>query len=384
MSRTYRVQSGDNLWNIARDQGVSFADLKEANAYLQSRTPPYSLLPGDSLTIPVDAVPPASETTDTALAEGPEPSPVAESATESTPETSVATCTQSIRIYLKEPNVIDTRFGTVGDHNTGFRWVGVPGIQAEISGGGKTFSAESNGSGEVSFHDVPCGVYSLKLAQEEFSIAPFSNVVLAVNSSNKEFEILLKRQIKTIEIFRLGTQLLAAAGITEGVRDEDGQVVDTYGHWWTKIYATEADTRNETPRESYGWWPVQGAIGAGGTTKRDAIYDTIGGVPGELNGVSYGGTATTDPYHGKSRDYSVLEDVFFPFVSNGRSAEWYKRTVAHKAASFSADVSTEWSWVTDSGGWHCKTFQKYLMRHARLWKRIGARVWSRGWSTGTT
>jgi RHS repeat-associated protein len=57
---------------------------------------------------------------------------------------------------------------------------------------------------------------------------------------------------------------------------------DLYGHWWIEI-----------ENESYGWWPI----------KKVGFWETLVGVPGEVNGIStFGGSSTRDPDHGQVPD----------------------------------------------------------------------------------
>src|SRR5207249_3497394 len=61
---------------------------------------------------------------------------------------------------------------------------------------------------------------------------------------------------------------------------------DPYGHWWL-----------EFDGESYGWWPKAGV----------GLFQTLTGVPGQLNGTDGGyaaglATATRDSHHGDSAD----------------------------------------------------------------------------------
>lgn len=61
-----------------------------------------------------------------------------------------------------------------------------------------------------------------------------------------------------------------------------------FGHWWFNI-----GDRQEPNAESYGWWPEQ--LSENAWLK---LVMTFLGTKGELNGrVSYGGSATRDPWH---------------------------------------------------------------------------------------
>lgn len=292
------------------------------------------------------------------------------------PKSPIATCKQDVTIKIEEPRVIDMLSGKVLDSNVGSSWIGVEGAEVELVNPTGRFNSTTSNTGEVLFTDVPCGIYSLFLSQDQLIFEILSDTTININHNNIDLNIFTKRKIQTIEMFRLGTQYLAAIGLAEGNGD------DTYGHYWTKIFDTVDDYNNENARESYGWWPQADTIGAEGTRKSQ-ITDTIKGVPGELNGISYGGASSRDPYHDKLRNYPNLEEVFQPYVGGGKGANHYKTVVANKAKYFEDDISDRWNWFGNNTGWHCKTFQRYLMRQASLWKRMSAHLWSRGWSVNT-
>src|SRR5690606_38952227 len=113
--------------------------------------------------------------------------------------------------------------------------------------------------------------------------------------------------------------------------------------------------------------------------------DVVVGVPGELNGFpSYERpNPDLDPYHGTERTYEHLEDVFYPYVTNGRSAKAYKALLTAEAKAFSRTVSNEWSWLSDGGGWHCKTFQQYVMKKSFVWKTIETDMLDWSWRVDT-
>jgi hypothetical protein len=287
----------------------------------------------------------------------------------------VARCETDLTILVEEPEVGAPR----GNRNQGFDWIGVKGVEVSIRQGSTTFTATTDAQGKARYSAVPCGLYVVTLRQAEFRIENKGDTNLKVNGSSKsgrEKELRIRRQLRTVEMFRLPTQYMVAVGAKDATGD------DPYGHHWTKIYASEADASRERPMESYGWWPAAGAL--------TSDWDTFTGVRGALNGYSpsgpsyAGASPTTDPYHTKSRTYESLEDVFFPWVTNGKTAAEYKSILRTKAQSFARDVSNTWSWRTDGGGWHCKTFQAYLMREAFLWKHVGVGIGQFGWSTSTS
>jgi hypothetical protein len=284
-----------------------------------------------------------------------------------------AVCQADITLTVLEPKVS----GTSSNSPSGLDWTGVTGVLVVLSGGGRNFSATTGSTGEVSFAAVPCGNYRVELTQREFKIASEGPNVIKVNSSKngRDTEIKIQRQLLTVEMFRLPTHYWESVRLNTGKQANPDINDDPYGHHWLKIYGSEAMARAENPSESYGWWPTAGA----------GFPDLLTGVPGELNGATnYGGSATRDPYHTKyKRGDASLEDVFFPFVTNGKTAAQYKADIKSKAQGFSGSVSNQWSWRSDGGGWHCKTFQTYIMRETRLWKRLGIGVGAFGWSTGT-
>ncbi len=119
----------------------------------------------------------------------------------------------------------------------------------------------------------------------------------------------------------------------------------------------------------------------------DLLQEVQGALNGYLPGVGGfpGGSPTTDPDQEKyfRDDVPPLDEVFFPYVTNGKPAAYYKDRLRSKAQGFSSTVSDKWSWRGDAGGWHCKTFQQYLMRESTVWKRLGIGVGAWGWSTNT-
>ena len=93
-----------------------------------------------------------------------------------------------------------------------------------------------------------------------------------------------------------------------------------YGHWWVEMGA-----------ESYGWWPVP---------KVSGIWETIRGVPGELNGVTHHrtpdgrGTATIDPHHGDKTDTYAADRLEDGWILNSyMQAGPKKRTRCCKVTS---------------------------------------------------
>jgi hypothetical protein len=282
-----------------------------------------------------------------------------------------ATCKTDVTITILEPKVS----GTTTSSPAGTSWTGVEGVLVVISGGGRTFSGTTTASGVVNFAAVPCGSYRVELTQREFKITSRGPSLLNINSgkSGSAFEIKIIRQLLTVEMFRLPTLYLDSIRGGMGKRVDVDQ--DPYGHHWVKIYANESAATRERPMESYGWWPIEGA-------SADRLW---GGVKGSLNGYPvHSANPTQDPYHtAYLRANEKLEDVFFPYVTNGKTAAQYKDDIRTKAAAYAGISGNIWSWRSDAGGFHCKTFQNYLMREVRLWKRVGVGVGSFGWSANT-
>lgn len=283
-----------------------------------------------------------------------------------------ATCEATVTLKIIEPDVKET----TSNRSSGTSWIGVKEILVRLTGGGKTYSATTNQAGIATIPSVPCGAYQISLLQDQFEIENLAEKTITVASGKKsgtEFELEIRRKLLTVEMLRLPTLYLdgALAGMGKAV-DVDQ---DPYGHHWIKIYKDRIAARLERPMESYGWWPIEGA-------SADRLW---GGVKGSLNGYPiHSATPNQDPYHtAYLRNDKKLEETFFPFVTNGHTADEYKALIRAKAASYAAVSGGIWSWRGNSGGYHCKTFQTFLMREVRLWKRVGVGLGNFGWSTNT-
>jgi len=133
---------------------------------------------------------------------------------------------------------------------------------------------------------------------------------------------------------------------------------DAYGHWWTELggYNKEGDW---TPTESYGWWPSKGV----------GIKETLGGVPGKLNGVGHfaSGTATRDPHHGEPAG------EFNPamMVDDSADSKAFRNETMQKVRSFATGFKGSWNWRF---GWgkNCHTFQERMMKSLGMKKANGA------------
>lgn len=283
---------------------------------------------------------------------------------------STATCKTTVEITIKEIEVGDAGDNDLLDFESGFSWCGVKGVLVELVSVAYNLSAETNSDGVVSFKDVPCDNYAIKLSQYEFDIESLDKLKCTVKSgksSNNDFTIKVRRQLRTVEVFRLPTQYYNAVAGKSNSEDDD-----PYGHHWLKIYKTLYDAQIENPYDSYGWWPVE-PVGK---------LETVIGVKGALNGYpKFSKIKDHDPYHTKyKRDSKKLQDVFFPYVTDGKTASEYKASIRKYAKSFSKDVSDRWSWRTNGGGWHCKTFQAYLMRKCHIWKTYETGIGDFGWT----
>lgn len=113
-----------------------------------------------------------------------------------------------------------------------------------------------------------------------------------------------------------------------------------YGHWWFEFDGNE----------SYGWYP----------TYDPGLWDTFRGVPGELNGIAFGGLATQDAHHGDPCDYK-----FHPLVNldDMRTESEIKDDIRNFAGAYSG----EWRW-TFGYGQNCRTFQKAAMKYCKLYE----------------
>ncbi|MBL3576325.1 hypothetical protein JMK10_20640 [Rhodovulum sulfidophilum] len=283
-----------------------------------------------------------------------------------------ANCEADISILIREPKSTST------DTNTpsGAQWAGVKELGVELKGAGIRIYAETSASGVASFSAVPCGNYQVNLMQKQFKVENLSNRTIAVSSGRKlgsEFEIEVRRQLLTVEMLRLPTLYIAGAKAGMGKSVDADQ--DPYGHHWVKIYKDAFSARLERPMESYGWWPIEPA-------SADKLWD---GVKGSLNGFPiHSRFENRDPYHKNYfRDDKKLEEAFLPYVTNGCTADEYKNKLRAKAKSYAGISGGTWSWRGNGAGYHCKTFQTYLMRESYLWRRLGVGIGGWGWSANT-
>ncbi len=126
-----------------------------------------------------------------------------------------------------------------------------------------------------------------------------------------------------------------------------------YGHWWTKLGSID---------ESYGWWPKKKvSFDENGkpvkVTKK--IWNTLGGVEGELNGqTSFKGKPTKDPYH-NLRGKEVLG------VQYTGSDEKSEATIMQEMKQFANGYSGNWRW-TFGFGQNCHTFQEEMLENSDL------------------
>jgi hypothetical protein len=81
---------------------------------------------------------------------------------------------------------------------------------------------------------------------------------------------------------------------------------------------------------------------------------TLMGVEGELNGLSFGGTKTQDPHHIMGDDgdeqYQPIRGDCFDLVA-----------IENDIRLFSNNYKGGWSWRLEAGN-HCHTFQKKIMK----------------------
>lgn len=296
-----------------------------------------------------------------------------------------APCNADVTVTILEPNVT----GVKSNHKSGSSWTGVEGVEITLKGGGKSYTATTNSSGIATIKTVFCGAYTIELKQDEFKIENLRSSAFTVNASKRsgrELELKIRRQLITMEMFRLPTMFVEAIREHQGMDRKDPTIPanqDLWGHHWVKMYPSVAASASESANESYGWWPLI----TGSAPTFYPIQEVQGALNGYLPGVGGfpGGSPTTDPDQDKyfRGDIPPLEEVFFPYVTNGKTAKYYKDTLRSKAKGFSSTVSDKWSWRGDGAGWHCKTFQKYLMRESNVWKRVGIGVGAWGWSTNT-
>lgn len=291
-----------------------------------------------------------------------------------------AKCQTDVVITLLEPKVK----GTMINNPSGFSWTGVKEVTVKLrhrTDVSSDFEVITNSDGIAEFKDVPCGNYRIYVWQMDFVIKLLDSDSIIVSSSNKKgttFDLKIRRQLGTVEVFRLPTLYMDAIEGAKG-KEIDGKpndpTVDAYGHHWVKIYKDSLAADGEHPMESYGWWPIENATA-------DKLW---GGVKGNLNGFGiHSLNEKHDPYHTRyNRDSEKLDDVFFPYVTNGRTAEEYKAEIRAKAVAYAQISGGIWSWRGNDGGYHCKTFQTYLMREVHFWKRLGVGIGNLGWSANT-
>lgn len=285
---------------------------------------------------------------------------------------SAARCETDVIIKILEPEVK----GTITNNPSGINWTGVQGIDIKITGGGKSLIEKADSNGIANFSSVPCGSYIVTLEQAEFKVKLLSSSAITVNSGSKRgnmFDFKVKRQLLTLEAFRLPT--LYIESVKAGLGKQTNTNQDPYGHHWVKIYNDESAATSERPSESYGWWPIESA-------SADKLWD---GVKGSLNGYPvHSSSLKRDPYHTEYlRGSSKLEDVFFPYVTNGKTAQQYKNEIRSKSNAYAGISGNIWSWRGNGAGYHCKTFQTYLMREVHFWKRLGVGFGNWGWSANT-
>lgn len=123
--------------------------------------------------------------------------------------------------------------------------------------------------------------------------------------------------------------------------------VDTYGHWWV-----------EFDNESYGWWPAHGV----------SLWETLTGVPGQLNGMGENPDPQRDVHHG-----DTAEKEFHPYLYVGNIFPTYMQYGAGKGKKCSCVNETQ---IKDcmrtfahsySGSWsypwgkNCHSFQQKMM-----------------------
>lgn len=268
----------------------------------------------------------------------------------------------NISLKLKEPNK-SSESDIISDS-----WVGVDDIEVTItnSDGSETFTAKTANGGKVSFSDVKTGVYKITGKQENFGIDVFDKTE-EFHKEENEKEIRIKRQLYLLEMYRIDQNILK----------------NSYGHWYVQFYKSQQDARlgarKGNPSESYGWWPVAGAIAGQSGKKTEQIKNTFGGVKGVLNGYNppsgphySNASPTRDPDQGNyaRKEYDKrVSSVFFPYVTGGKKAKEYQDCFRNQAQGFSVTVTNTWNWSFGSG-WHCQTFQKYIMEKCGLRKSI--------------
>lgn len=203
----------------------------------------------------------------------------------------------------------------------------VAGVEVMLTGrtGGR---AVTGADGVARFPALEPGPYWVAAKEDpEFEIRYGTGFAVVDDGETAELSLRVQRIILTIVVKRAHIKNLGQAlkGNTAAV---------DYGHWWIEI----------DEEESYGWWPAHGV----------STWDTLAGVPGRLNGLTGGGTETTDAHHGDPAD-----EMFHPAVESGKTAAAVKACIRAFAKSYKGS----WSWPW---GQNCHSFQEEMMEHCEL------------------
>ena len=269
----------------------------------------------------------------------------------------------------------------------------IEGAQVTVNGA----TQETDEHGESTFSDLPVGSVSVRV-KKHFKEADYHKFVThkpkitrsyEAKSSNDEVALIVKDKTSKERVE------ISAFKVVKSVRfcriHFELKPLD-YGHWWIEV-----------GDKSYGWWPVQGELGAKDldepsppppladdasiaakiahmaamssyrarlarynanyTTVSNygqAIYKTFKGVPGILNGDEHHNRLERDPHHGDWMSGKTDED-YHPVIVDCREKEQIHKGIR----DFAFDYSGMWSWRLEFGK-NCHTFQKDAMKELDL------------------
>ena len=269
---------------------------------------------------------------------------------------------------------------------------------AKVTINGKT--QETDESGVTEFSGLPAGATVVKvkahLKEVDYStfIIHYPKVLSAHSAKSAGLDV-VEIKADSNNTVRIELEIYKVVGkVVFHRRQIDRTGEDKYGHWWTVV---DANT-------SFGWWPKypvgslenrlteppdapEGLPSDAGRAQKiqymfkKAIYNvqkkmyvmkesapgqTVRGVEGDLNGISFGGIVNKekniygDP-HALSGDRG--DEQYQPVRNDCFSLSDIKDCTVNFALSYSGG----WSWRLE-GGNHCHTFQKKIMKQCQLEK----------------
>lgn len=258
-------------------------------------------------------------------------------------------------------------------------------------------SKNSDDSGEASFDKLPLGTVSIKVKkhyEDKDYVTFLVHYPKVLRNHDAKSSLLDSAEINKESGSKFRAEIVVYKLIDKFKyhrRHIDLRGDDKYGHWWTVV---DANT-------SFGWWPKYplgaeenqfseppeppAALAADATRMqkiqhafKSAVYEvhsklynlkdnsltrTLGGVEGELNGVtSFGGISEPGKYkdpHAAAHDEG--DEVYQPVRNDCFELSDIKKSVI----DFALGYTGSWSWRFEAGN-HCHTFQKKLMVQCKL------------------